>query len=195
MRVTSGIFKGHLLKSPKGGNVRPTSELVKEALFAIIGEKIEDSSFLELFAGSGNVGIEALSRGAKQVVFVEKSRHCIKTIEVNLHNLGVAYKHGLSSPGASAYLLGIDTERSLTMFARSGYAFDIVFMDPPYADCEPKNCLLKINRYDILKDHSLLIVEHSRRNRAPQTDTGLSLLNTRTYGETALSFYAKVSDK
>jgi 16S rRNA (guanine(966)-N(2))-methyltransferase RsmD len=199
MRIISGRFKGRILKSPKGAGLRPTSQRVKEALFNILGERICGASFLELFAGSGSIGIEALSRGAKRVVFVENNRLCIKAIQENLALLGVASN--------CVTILPLTVQKALTHLAAKGDKFDLVFLDPPYNQKSPllcfpektrgdhqielKNSLIKAAQCGILNPCSYLIAEHSKRGGAPQGVCGLNLIFSKGYGDTELSFYEK----
>lgn len=166
---------------PKGVKIRPTSQKVKEALFSILGSQIYEVSFLELFAGSGSVGIEAISRGAGQVFFVENNRLCIKAIEENLKSLGLEY-----SP---ATLLPFAAERAIKALARKRQRFDFVFLDPPYYEEKLKNCLIKLTSYDILNPRSWVIAEHNHKQVLPQQLSRLKVMFTKTYGDTALSFY------
>lgn len=200
MRVIAGRFKGHILKMPKGVKIRPSSQKVKEALFGILDKEICGASFLELFAGSGNTGIEALSRGAKVVVFVENNRLCIRSIGENLRRIGIRYSYGLKGLDAGkevcAILLPLDAERVIKVFCQRKQKFDFVFLDPPYyQDVELKNCLIKICHYDILFPRSLVIAEHNKSLFFPHLLVGLRLMFTKGYGDTALSFYQKGDKK
>lgn len=180
MRVIAGKFKGRQLNLPKGVKIRPTSEKAKEALFNILGEKIRAASFLELFAGSGNIGIEALSRGVDSVTFVENNRLCIKTIEANLRHIS-----------SCAKILPFDAERAIETLYQRKQKFDLVFLDPPYYQDRLKNCLIKICHYDILKPRSWVVAEHNKRQDLPKSLLKLKLMFTKRYGDTALSFYQK----
>lgn len=177
--------------------IRPTSQKVKEALFCILGQAIPGSSFLELFAGSGSIGIEAKSRGAQRVFFVENNRICIKTIEANLKHLKIAYKFGLKSrpapnqKEASVRLLTLPAAKAIKILNQEGEKFDFVFLDPPYRQDSLKNSLINICLYDILKPHSYVIAEHSQSQVLSQHLLKLRLMFTRRYGDTALSFYQR----
>ena len=184
MRVIAGKFKGRQLKMPRGSKLRPTSERVKEALFNILGENISGASFLELFAGSGNIGIEAISRGAQTVILVDNSPLCIKTIKATLKRIG-----------AYAEFLPFDAEGAIKMLYQKKRKFDFVFLDPPYYEDKLKNCLIKICHYDILKAHSLVIAEHNKRQASPDLFPKLKLLFAKRYGDTVLSFYQKRVEK
>ncbi len=183
MRIIAGKLKGHRLETPRGVNIRPSSQKAKKALFDILGEKIRGASFLELFAGSGNIGIEAKSRGAKSVFFVENNRSCIKVIKANLRRLGIC-----------AQVLPFDAEKAIEVFYKKKQKFDIVFLDPPYYKNELKNTLKKVSLYDILQPHSYLIAEHNKKQVLPQQIHSLRLIFSRSYGDSAFSFYQMRSD-
>ncbi len=195
MRVIAGRFKGQRLTMPKGIRIRPSSQILKAALFSILGEKIIDAYFLELFAGSGNIGIEALSRGAKQVIFADNQRLCIKTIEDNLKHLGIGHCYTIAKQDLNrqvgAVLLFLDAERTIELLYQNKQKFDFVFLDPPYGEDKLKNCLIKIGQYDILKPHSFVISEHNKRESLPYLFAGLKVSLTKRYGDSALSFYQK----
>lgn len=182
MRIISGKFKGHILKVPKGVKIRPTSEKVKKALFDILGAAISGASFLELFAGTGSVGLEAKSRGASKVLFVENNRRCVKTIRENLAKLKL-----LRDP--DVVLLAVDVGEGLEMLARQAERFDFIFLDPPYAQEHLKKSLIIITQYDILNPRSYVIAEHGKEQILPQRLAKLKLMFTKRYGDTSLSFY------
>lgn len=195
MRVISGKFKGRILKMPRGTKIRPTSQKVKEALFSILGTKIHGASFLELFAGSGSIGIEAKSRGAKSVFLVENNRSCVKTIQKNLEQLEISYDNGLKSQKTrkrvDLTLLPVDVEKALKMFCQNGEKFDFVFLDPPYFQDKLKNSLIKICHYDILNPRSYVVAEHHKSENFPHLLLTLRLMFSRRYGDAALTFYQK----
>ncbi len=178
MRVIAGKLKGYIIKMPKGLRIRPTKDMVKEALFSVLGKKVCAASFLELFAGSGSIGIEAKSRGAKTVTFVENNRLCIRAIEANLRRMGI-----------SATLLALDAEKAIEMFGQKKQRFDLVFLDPPYYHDKLKNCLIKICHYGILNPHSLVIAEHNKREVLPELLPKLKVVFSKKYGEAVLTFY------
>ncbi|PIP19263.1 MAG: 16S rRNA (guanine(966)-N(2))-methyltransferase RsmD [Candidatus Omnitrophica bacterium CG08_land_8_20_14_0_20_41_16] len=191
MRITTGIYKGRNLKMPKG--IRPTQNIVRKAIFDILGD-IEGLSFLELFAGSGAVGLEAASRGAKEVVFVENNSQVLKALTQNLsYVLYPTYD-----------ILPLDTQVAVKRLAQGGRKFDIIFLDPPYhketATPNPKGkvgvplsaakkTLQTIMAYDILSPTGLIIAQHSKKESLPERLGVLSLLKQSTYGDTTLSFY------
>lgn len=124
MHIFSGIYKSRKILSPKGEETRPTSGRLREALFNICQSQIEGTSFLDLFAGSGAMGLEALSRGAKEATFVDNSRESIRCIEANLSALGIE---------KSSRVIYSDVFEAVKKLAKQGISFDIIYADPPYA--------------------------------------------------------------
>jgi len=183
MRIISGGYKGRRLATVKGANIRYTSDRVKESLFSILSIMVPDSKFLDIFAGSGNVGIEALSRGAESVTFVDINPVCIRTISANLEHCGIdpnLPQVRLTRMGA---LIAID------YFRRHEIEFDIIFLDPPYIANFVEKCLLRISECNILTEDGLVIAEHDAKEDAP-TDAGdLFMTRQERYGTTLLSFY------
>ncbi len=178
MRITTGKYKGKLLAMPKG--IRSTQEKVRKAIFDILGD-VGGLSFLELFAGSGGVGLEALSRGAKEVVFVEKDRRCIEKINKNLSLLGcLGYR-----------VIAQDAIKAIEQFNRNRQKFDIIFLDPPYYQGLSKKTLQTLCAYDILAPNGLAVVQHFKKDNLPDGVGDLALFKQRRYGDTFLSFYKK----
>lgn len=181
MRVIAGIAKKRQLKAPRGLQVRPTSDRVKEALFNILGPSIAGSSFLDLFAGTGNIGIEALSRGADRAVFVERD---IKNIRIIKDNLGIT---GLE---ANARLLCLNVNKAISLLGQEGQVYDLIFIDPPYLKDLVSSTLNNIIKNDLLKPGGTIIVESSKRDPTPRdAAASLRLLRQEKYGDTLLSFY------
>ena len=183
MRIIGGKVKGRILKSPQLKKIRLTSDRVKEALFNILGEWVGGTYFLELFAGSGSIGIEALSRGAKRVVFVDNDNRCIKTIKENLEHLG------FGTCTKAVTLLRLDAFKAITLLHKQRQEFNIIFLDPPYYRGWVEKSLINLARYDILKRNGVIVAEHSRRDSLPQNIEGLRLIQQRRYSDTILSFY------
>jgi 16S rRNA (guanine966-N2)-methyltransferase len=176
MRVTGGIGKGRKLKIPAGSRVRPTSDKVKQALFNILGQKVEGALFLDLFAGIGGIGIEALSRGAGRVVFVDDSRDSLKIIKKNVEQTGFAERAQVVASKAETFL------------KKTSEQFDIVFIDPPYSlALEP--LLVVIGETGILKPDSILIAEHFKKHPSIEHTGNLLLYREAQYGDTVLAFY------
>lgn len=184
MRIVAGKNKGNILKSPKDLSVRPTSEKVREALFDILGASVRETYFLDLFAGTGAVGIEALSRGARKVIFIEKELKCIKIIKENLEKTGNSQ---------NAIIYKIDFLSGLKLVAKKNYLLDYIFLDPPYSRELVNISLLEIAKLPILKKNSLVIAQHYKKEKVMENLNNLSLHNQRRYGECYLSFYDYVN--
>jgi 16S rRNA (guanine(966)-N(2))-methyltransferase RsmD len=186
MRITGGEFRSRALRAPKGSATRPTSDRVREALFSILGPRGAAGRVLDLYAGTGALGLEALSRGAEAVVFVERSKEAVAAIQANIEGLGVR---------ARARVLALPIERALRGLVTSeGDAFDLVFADPPYADVASGAAvkLLEAHVVGILRPGALLVLEHASRDETPGI-AGLSPRDSRTYGDTSVSFYSPQS--
>ena len=184
MRIVAGKNKGNILKSPKDLSVRPTSEKVREAVFDILGTSVEETCFLDLFAGTGAVGIEALSRGAKKVIFIEKEQKCIKIIKENLEK---------TDNSQNAIVYKIDFMSGLKLLARKNYLLDYIFLDPPYSRGLVNISLLEISKLPILRHNGLVIAQHYKKEKVIENLNNLSLHNQRRYGECYLSFYDYVN--
>jgi 16S rRNA (guanine966-N2)-methyltransferase len=176
MRVTGGIGRGQRLKVPAGDRVRPTSDKVKQALFNILGDKVVDSVVLDLFAGAGGIGIEALSRGAARVVFVDWSRDSLTALKYNLQQTGFVERSQAVLSKSESFLK-----------KRSG-SYDIVFLDPPYTT-EIQPLLEQIAGAGILKSDAIVIAEHFKKQSSPERAGALNLYREATYGDTVLAFY------
>jgi len=179
MRVISGRAKGAKLFSPHGDKTRPTSDFVKENLFNIIGRDIVDVAFLDLFAGSGAIGIEALSRGASSATFIDISAKSIGLVRRNLE------KTGLSS---SASVIKSDAAAAVKAFA--GQQFSIIFLDPPYEVGLGDKVLAQIAAADILAAGGYIVLEQSKTRQAPDI-FGLFVADAREYSSTRLVFYER----
>src|SRR4030066_1317319 len=160
MRIISGSSKGRVLARPKGQAIRPTSDRVKESIFNILREEIEGKRVLDLFAGTGNLGIEALSRGAEKAIFVEKRRQAIQLIQRNLAQLGLKDR---------SEILPKDVNRAIGILKQRGESFDVIFMDPPYEKGLIEKTLMKLNSHPIYCGNSILVIEHNRREPLPLT--------------------------
>lgn len=179
MRVIAGKAKGTVLTSVKGLSTRPTGARVREALFNILGQAVADSRFLDLFAGSGAIGLEALSRGAEAVVWVEADRACCEQIKKNLARTRLQ----------GGVVLNSDVFSALARLARRGEQFDLIFMDPPYAKGFVEKTLASLADSGLLKAEGIVVAEISKKEEAPPAVSKLCLEQIRTYGETALLFY------
>jgi 16S rRNA (guanine(966)-N(2))-methyltransferase RsmD len=182
LRVIGGSFKGRRLRVPRGA-VRPTSDRVREALFDILGEAIVGSVFLDGYAGTGAVGIEALSRGAREVTLVENDEGTLRTLRGNL-----AVDPGIES---RARVIPSDLALALRRLRREGVLFDTVFIDPPYG-AELDRGLRLVGSSGVLAEGALVIAEHETRH-PPAPPRGLLPVRTRDYGRAALSLFRSAS--
>lgn len=179
MRITSGIFRSRQIRAPAG--IRPTLDNVRKAIFDILGETVKDSRILDLYAGSGAFGLEALSRGALSCVFIDNSRASVKAIRDNIALLG------LCEDGDISVLLA-DGMDAVIKFSNMNI-FDIVFIDPPYYRSLAKKSLSLLGSYDILTKIGFVIVEHSKHDDLPDSAGSLNLFRRAKYGDTVISFY------
>ncbi len=180
MRVIAGEYKGRRLDPIEGMDIRPTSDKVKESLFNILGAAVIDSVFLDLFGGTGGIGIEALSRGAKHVVFSDSSIKSIKVRKGNLSRLDI--KDGIE-------VFNADYSTAIGKLYKYGKKFDIIFVDPPYSIGMAVSALKEIDKNPILSQSGLIIVEHDSKEDMPQKVGKLYLYRYKQYGNTTLSFY------
>ena len=176
MRITGGIGRGRTLKVPAGSKVRPTSDKVKQALFNILGDRVPGSVFLDLFAGAGGIGIEALSRGAERVVFVDGTRESLETVKHNIEQTGFGER-------AEAVLSKVEP----FLKKRSG-PYDLIFLDPPYT-MEMLPLLQLVAGSGLLKPGAVVIAEHFKKQASPETAGVLALYREAKYGDTVLAFY------
>jgi 16S rRNA (guanine966-N2)-methyltransferase len=181
MRIISGTSKGRKLVTPKNHSLRPTSDRVKESLFNMLRDEIEGKTVLDLFAGTGNLGIEALSRGAKKAIFVEKERQALRLIQKNLIQFGL---EGRSE------ILPKDVNRAIGLLKQRGESFDLILMDPPYEKGLIQETLMKLNFHQIYHGGSILVIEHNRREPLPHLLEGWNLIRRRRIGDTVLSLLA-----
>lgn len=182
MRIIAGEAKNRKLKTRKGFDTRPTLESVKESLFSIIAPYLEESIFLDLFSGSGSIALEAISRGAKRAVMIEKDSEALRYIIENIDSLGFtdrcrAYKN--------------DVLRAIEILGKKGEKFDIIFMDPPYQDEICKKVLKEIEKANILKDDGLIICEHHLYENLEDEIAGFRKTDERKYNKKILTFYTK----
>jgi 16S rRNA (guanine966-N2)-methyltransferase len=186
MRVISGLFRSRQLKGKPPAGTRPTSDKLRETLFNVLGPSVEDCIFLDGFAGMGGVGIEALSRGARQVYFVERSRQACAIIRENLQLLGVS---------EGVRLIEAPMERALKLFENESVTFDIAFLDPPYErDSLYRDSLEDFSKRPLLRDGGILVMEHSRRVELPEVAGKLGKYRALTQGDSTLSFYRTEND-
>jgi 16S rRNA (guanine(966)-N(2))-methyltransferase RsmD len=185
MRVIAGTYRSRPLQAPRGTTTRPTSDRLRETLFNVLAARVPGSNFADLYAGSGAVGIEAISRGATAVVFSEKAPPALAAIRGNLRTLAVPGGYSVDAAGVSKLLAkGI------------GKPFDIVFLDPPYEDAEEyRKTLTTLGESldTLLHPRSLVIAEHTRRQLLLDQYGCLTRTRTLLQGDAALSFYETAS--
>ena len=179
MRIISGTSRGRKLVTPRNQSLRPTSDRVKESIFNILQDEMEGKVVLDLFAGTGNLGIEALSRRAKRAIFVEKGRQALRLIQRNLTQFGL---EGRSE------ILPKDVSRAIGILKQRGECFDLILMDPPYEKGLIQNTLMKLNSHQIYHTDSILVIEHNRREPLPHGLDGWNLIRQRRIGDTVISF-------
>jgi len=189
MRVIAGRLGGRRLSAPKGASTRPTSDRVREALFSVLGD-VTGTNVLDLYAGTGALGIEALSRGARRAVFVESARPALAVLKKNLEDLGLT---------GETRAIGQPVARAIDVIAQEG-PFDLILLDPPYAALA--EAALAVDRLmeraspsggsgtEVLSESGLLVLEHASRDAPPEL-ARLERTATRPYGEASLSFYER----
>ncbi|PAB58880.1 16S rRNA (guanine(966)-N(2))-methyltransferase RsmD [Anaeromicrobium sediminis] len=182
MRVISGRARGRRLNSPKGTNTRPTTDRVKESIFSIINFYIQDSKILDLFAGTGALGIEAISRGAEYGVFVDNDKNSIKTIKENLENMGFEKE---------STVLYCDVDAAISKLSTKGEKFHIIFMDPPYLKGFIEPSLEKIYNSEILTEDGIILIEHDVKDILIENIAGFYKYKEKKYGNTLISIYKK----
>jgi len=180
VRVIAGTAKGTPLRAVPGMNTRPTTDKVKEAIFSMIGPYFDGGAALDLFAGTGGLGIEALSRGADRAVFIDADRQAVAVIRRNAEAARMAERSEIYCNTA---------ERALRTLAKRGAVFRYVFLDPPYRMKSAGELMAEMEERGLLEDGAIVVVEHEADHRYPETVGGLTLRKRATYGETAVSIY------
>jgi len=183
VRVTGGALKGRKLHPLRGMTIRPTSDYLKESIFNILAGTVEDAAVLDLFAGTGSLGIEALSRGAAKAVFVDNATQAIRTVIQNVQTCSLQEQ---------STILKRNVLRGLSFLGSIDYLFDLVFIDPPYE----KGCVMKtlqlLGHTGSTSDVASVVVEHSKREILPEKVDCFTLSDQRHYGKTLVSFYGTV---
>lgn len=179
MKIISGTLKGRNIEGYNIEGTRPTMDRVKESLFGMIQDYIKDSTVLDLFAGSGNLGVEAISNGAKIAYFIDNNPEVIKVLNKNIANLDIQSK--------SRVILS-DWKKALNTFATQNIKFDLIFIDPPYAYDVYEKILNKVSTLNLLSDNGLIIMEYSNLH-LPTTYENLTLYKERNYGNKSINIY------
>jgi 16S rRNA (guanine(966)-N(2))-methyltransferase RsmD len=176
VRIIAGTLKGRRLDAPDWPGLRPTSDKLRETLFNVIAPRIEGARMLDGYAGTGAVGIEALSRGAAHVTFIERDPRAVRLIAANLARCGVDDRHAI-----------IREEFARAGHRAGGADFDIIFLDPPYGAAELRAALEAAA--PLAAPHTLLVVEHAKRDAAPDAVDRLARTRELVSGDSALAFY------
>jgi 16S rRNA (guanine966-N2)-methyltransferase len=187
MRVIAGTYRSRILKSLKGLALRPTSDRLRETLFNVLAPDIAGSRFIDVFAGTGAIGIEALSRGAAEVVFIENHAPAVTLIRSNLESLGI---------NTGATVLAVDALRGLAQSASrrlpTARGYDYIFLDPPYAAAEDYSRVLEfLGSTELLAPGGMVIAEHRRNFDLPEEIGPLRRFRVLKQGDAALSFYRR----
>jgi len=179
MRVITGTARGRRLKELEGMETRPTTDRVKEGLFNILQFDIEGRKILDLFAGTGQLGIECLSRGADSAVFVDRRADAVKLIRDNLKTTELTENARVVAGDSMEYLKGLREK------------FDIIFLDPPYAAGLLEEAISHITEFDILSPHGIIVAEHPVEKALPAVKAPYRLHRTYRYGKIALTIYRR----
>ena len=181
MRVISGKLKGRSIKGYDIDGTRPTMDRVKESLFASIQDYLEDAIVLDLFAGTGNLGIEAIRNGCSQCYFIDNNKRCIETIKDNLSDFRIEHQ---------GIVMNKDYIDALTCFKDKNIQFDIIFVDPPYRYHVMNKILDFILRYELLKDRGIIVLEYSE-DKLEELGEEYQLLKYKKYGDKFISIIQK----
>ena len=184
MRIVAGSAKGRKIEAPKGIDVRPTTDRVREALFSSLAFRIVDNRVLDLFAGTGALGLEALSRGAASAVFVDRSKSSADLVR---HNIALCGFQGRAS------VLVRDAVAAVQQLKADGKQFDLIFLDPPYLGPMLEGALCALSDAALLDSGGLILAEHPAES-SPEMPDGFTITRTKRYGKTVLSFVQRTLD-
>lgn len=183
MRIITGEYRGRKLETPIGYDVRPTTDKVKEAIFNLLQNEIYDSVCVDLFAGTGSLGLEALSRGAKRCYFCDNARASLNLVKTNIKICGA---------GDKSMVLAGDFTKTLTRIKEKA---DIFFLDPPYAAGLYEKCFALIESLDLLSDEGIIIAEHGKYDEMPEQIGRLVKVKERRYGKIVVSIYQYAAEE
>jgi 16S rRNA (guanine966-N2)-methyltransferase len=186
MRIIGGELKGKKLTPFRGDLTRPTADRVRESIFNICASKISNANVLDLFAGTGALGLEALSRGAASAVFIDSSANAVKTITTNIESCKMANQ---------AKVIKWDILKNLNCLCGKRPFYDLIFMDPPYNENAIGPVLNNLMNSDVVKNGATLIIEHAVSKSIPENIDGYALTDQRKYGKTLVSFLSVVIQK
>lgn len=182
MRIVAGSVRGRTLKAPKKADViRPTADRVRESVFNVLGQTCEGLTVLDLFAGTGALAFEALSRGATRAVLVDSGREAQQLCRENAEALGFT---------AQMELLPLPAERGIGKLSERGDRFELIFADPPYAQTAVDNLLAWLTAHPLLAEGGRLVLEHSKHESAPEVAGAFTRIDQRVFGETVVSIFA-----
>lgn len=182
MKVVGGEYRGRRILAPKGRGVRPTLDRVREAVFDVLGSRVRGARVLDLFAGSGALGIEALSRGAVHVTFCDAAPRSVQAVYDNLRRLGF--------PASAVRVLRMPAHLAIRVLAKE--RFDLTFVDPPYESLLYDATLLSLSLSGIVATGGAVVVEHSRRQKVGEVYGDLHRVRRGQYGETCVSYFERV---
>lgn len=182
MRIISGKYKGLHLASFQADHIRPTTDRVKESQFNILSQDIENARVLDLFSGTGNLGLEAISRGAREVVFVDKNRKSIIILEKNIEKLKISEPYQVIQKDVLSFLRNY-----------SGEPFDVIFCDPPFTEEMAHDVMTSVSQSKVFAPHTLITIESGRREKIEDCYTSLKRYDVREFGDKFLSFYRQDS--
>ncbi len=186
MRIISGNFRGKRLHGPRNKDLRPTSDRLRESLFDILGPAVQGASFLDAFAGTGAIGLEALSRGAKEVVFIDSNREAVVLIRRNLELCAVTTGY---------QILQQDVFTSMRALARAGFHANIVFLDPPYHWGPYRDLIGTLFRTGIASAGTRVILEHHSKAAVPDSESAFRRVRTVRQSDKCVSFYLSLPSK
>lgn len=179
MRIVAGTAKGRALKTPRDAKfIRPTADRVRETLFNVLGQFFEGGRVLDLYAGTGALGLEALSRGAERATLVDKDREALSLCRANTDTLGFQ---------AQVEILAMPVERALESLAKQGASFEWIFADPPYA--QTATTMLVDRAGPLLAEGGTLVIEHGKNESSPESHGRLRRVDERRFGDSAISIY------
>ncbi len=184
MKIGAGLFRGRNIASPRGQSTRPTSGRLKKALFDILAPLLPGARVLDLFAGGGALGLEAISRGASQVTFVERGRAAVQAIETNLEKMGAT---------GQVEVLRCEVRSALKLLGEKAEPFRIILLDPPYRVDIHGSVLGQIDRLSLLDDQGMVIVEHHHKRALADDYGSLKKVRQVRAGESCLTFYRQTS--
>jgi 16S rRNA (guanine(966)-N(2))-methyltransferase RsmD len=178
--VIAGTAKGRILKAVPGTGTRPTTDKVKEAIFSMIGPFFDGGVGLDLFAGTGGLGIEAISRGMDRVIFIDMEKTSIQVIEDNLTAIGFK---------GQSEVYRNEAQRALKVLAKRGLKFDLIFLDPPYHMKQADEILMQMQQMEMLQDQAVVLVEHEAGHTYADEIGQFQVRKRANYGETAITIY------